>query len=391
MKTRTLKNAIALFFSVCVMAPAFAAGPALLPEGEQDTVTIESNGTKILIQTDSGSDLSTLSSLDINAVVEKITKETIAATEEMEAEFAAIKAAEEAGEIDKKEADKRREAAEEKMEARLEAMENDLEKQLEALDLFTQDIEERVMIESLTEEDNDWESDWDEDSFEGDDWDSDFEWNWDADNGEPTVGYFDFSIGLNNYLHSDGTFPRAGEDLYTLDTWSMHWGLGFGGKTRLGGEESPAHVKYGVEMAWSNYNYDRSVMPIKTEEEVTFVEGIQQSYNKNKMNITTINVPLMLQLDWSDNRGLENGVNVGIGGYAGFRIGSNSKAKYRDENNEKVKIVNKSNFYLNDFQYGLQAQIGIGGVNVFARYALNNLFQENRGPELTPVVFGIVL
>jgi len=132
-------------------------------------------------------------------------------------------------------------------------------------------------------------------------------------------------------------------------------------------------------------------VPIKTADEVLFVEGVQQSYNKNKMNITSINVPLMLQLDWSGNRGLENGFNLGIGGYAGFRIGSNSKAKYRDENNEKVKIVNKSNFYLNDFNYGLQAQIGIGGVNLFARYALNTLFQENRGPELTPVVFGIVL
>lgn len=391
MKTKTLKNALALFFSACILAPAFAAGPALIPGGEQDTVTIESNGTKITIQTDSTSDLSTLSSLDINTVVENISKETIAATEEMEAEIAAIKAAEEAGEIDAKTANLKREQAQNKMEQRLEAMENDLEKQLEALDLFSQEIEKRVMIESFDEEDNDWESDWKSDSYEGDDWDSDFEWNWDADNGEPTVGYFDFSIGLNNYVHSDGKFPKAGDDLYALDTWSMHWGLGFGGKTRLGGQESPAHIKYGVEVAWSNYNYDRSVMPIKTSDAVTFVEGIQQSYNKNKMNVSTVNVPLMLQLDWSDNRGLENGVNVGIGGYAGFRIGSNSKAKYRDENNEKVKIVNDSNFYLNDFQYGLQAQIGIGGVNVFARYALNNLFQENRGPELTPVVFGIVL
>ena len=41
------------------------------------------------------------------------------------------------------------------------------------------------------------------------------------------------------------------------------------------------------------------------------IEGVQQSYNKNKMNITSINVPLMLQLDWSGNRGLENGFNLG--------------------------------------------------------------------------------
>jgi hypothetical protein len=396
MKTRTLNTLFALFLSVAFMAPAFAAGSYLLPEGEKDTVTIESNGTKIIIQTDSSSDLGTLSGMDIASVINDISVETEAAAKEMEEEFAKIRAAEAVGEIDEDEAEERREAAQEKMELRLEAMEDDLETQLEALELFSEEVERRVMIEALEDEENDWDSDdwegsWEDDGDDDweDDWDMD--WNWDSDNGDPTVGYFDFSIGLNNYVDADGAFPTAGDDLYALNTWSMHWGLGFGGKTRLGNENSPAQVKYGIEMAWTNYAYDRSVVPIKTADEVLFVEGVQQSYNKNKMNITSINVPLMLQLDWSGNRGLENGFNLGIGGYAGFRIGSNSKAKYRDENNEKVKIVNKSNFYLNDFNYGLQAQIGIGGVNLFARYALNTLFQENRGPELTPVVFGIVL
>lgn len=126
-------------------------------------------------------------------------------------------------------------------------------------------------------------------------------------------------------------------------------------------------------------------------EEVIFVDNLQTGYDKNKMNVTTINIPLMLQLDFSDKRSLENGFNLGFGGYAGFRTGSNGKFKYRDDNNEKVKMVTKSDYFLTDFQYGLQAQIGIAGVNFFARYGLNTLFQENRGPELTPVVFGIVL
>lgn len=388
MKTKTLKLTLAFLAGLLLSMPTFAAG---VPGGEGDTVIIESNGTKIMIQTDSSSDLNGLSSVDINRMVQEITKAMTAASSEMAREMAEIERAKAAGEISDKEAEERQAAAEEELERQVEAMEEELEAQMEALEMLGEEMERRVIIETMDDDDNDFDFDWDDEGDWDNDDDDDWEWDVELDDGGKNVGYFDFTIGLNNYLNEDGQFPTAGDDGYALKTWSMHWGLGFGAKSRLGNETSPAHIKYGVEMAWTNYNYEGTFVPVKTDDEVIFVDNIQSSYDKNKMNVTTINIPLMLQLDFSDNRATENGFNLGIGGYAGFRIGSNSKFKYRDDNNDKVNMKTKSDFYLNDFQYGLQAQIGVAGVNFFARYALNDLFQENRGPVLTPVVFGIVL
>jgi hypothetical protein len=389
MKTRTLHYMLSMMAALLIGLPSMAS----VPGGEEDTVIIESNGTKIIIQTDSSSDLNSLSSVDINRMVEEITRSMTAASEEMARELAEIERAEEEGRISEDEADERRERAEEEMERQVEAMEDELEAQMEALEMLSEEMERRVIIETEGGE-TIFEYSTEDDLWDGDDWDNDND-DWDAhwdtgNNDDPTVGYFDISIGLNNYLDADGSFPSAGED-GAVKTWSMHWGLGFGAKTRLGSENSPAHIKYGVEIAWSNYNYEGTFVPVKTEDEVIFVDNLQTGYDKNKMNVTAINIPLMLQLDFSDKRSLENGFNLGFGGYAGFRTGSNGKFKYRDDNNEKVKMVTKSDYFLTDFQYGLQAQIGIAGVNFFARYGLNTLFQENRGPELTPVVFGIVL
>lgn len=392
MKTKTLQFVLSLMAALVIGMPAMAG----VPGGEEDTVIIESNGTKIIIQTDSSSDLNGLSSVDINRMVQEITQSMTTASSEMARELQEIEKAEEEGRISEDEADERRERAEEEMERQIEAMEEELEAQMEALEMLSEEMERRVIIETTEGETIFGYSsdDWDEGDWDDDDWSDDDDWEveWDmGDNDDPTVGYFDLSIGLNNYLDADGSFPTAGTDGFAAKTWSMHWGLGFGAKTRLGSENSPAQVKYGVEIAWANYNYEGTFVPVKTEDEVIFADNLQPAYDKNKMNITTINIPLMLQLDFSDKRSLENGFNLGFGGYAGFRTGSNGKFKYRDDNNEKVKMVTKSDYFLTDFQYGLQAQIGIAGVNFFARYGLNTLFQENRGPELTPVVFGIVL
>ncbi|QTN38335.1 outer membrane beta-barrel protein [Cryomorphaceae bacterium] len=394
MKTRTLHYLLSMMAALLIGLPSMAS----VPGGEEDTVIIESNGTKIIIQTDSSSDLNGLSSVDINRMVEEITRSMTAASEEMARELAEIERAEEEGRISEDEADERRERAEEEMERQVEAMEEELEAQMEALEMLSEEMERRVIIETEGGE-TIFGYSTDDDLWEGDDWDDEDDWDdddweveWDmGDNDDPTVGYFDLSIGLNNYLDADGNFPTASEDGFAVKTWSMHWGLGFGAKTRLGSENSPAQIKYGVEIAWSNYNYEGTFVPVKTEDEVIFVDNLQTGYDKNKMNVTTINIPLMLQLTSAKALFLENGFNLGFGGYAGFRTGSNGKFKYRDDNNEKVKMKTKSDYFLTDFQYGLQAQIGIAGVNFFARYGLNTLFQENRGPELTPVVFGIVL
>jgi hypothetical protein len=39
----------------------------------------------------------------------------------------------------------------------------------------------------------------------------------------------------------------------------------------------------------------------------------------------------------------------------------------------------KGSFFLNDFKYGVMAQVGIGNFRITGEYDLNNFFRENRG------------
>ena len=64
--------------------------------------------------------------------------------------------------------------------------------------------------------------------------------------------------------------------------------------------------------------------------------------------------------------------------------------KYEDVDGDNQKVRKKGSFNLNELQYGVQAQLGVKGVNLFARYALSEMFDAGTGPELNGISFGIV-
>ncbi|GAA4358100.1 hypothetical protein GCM10023185_23320 [Hymenobacter saemangeumensis] len=111
--------------------------------------------------------------------------------------------------------------------------------------------------------------------------------------------------------------------------------------------------------------------------------------DKARMLVTTLNMPLMLHLRLRNARG-KNTLSVGAGGFAGYRLSSSSLVEYTlagsdDEREDKVS----GRFHLNDWQYGLQGQIGFHWLTFFAKYNLNSLFNENRGPQAQVLSFGL--
>jgi hypothetical protein len=79
-----------------------------------------------------------------------------------------------------------------------------------------------------------------------------------------------------------------------------------------------------------------------------------------------------------------------VGVYGGYRLGSHSKIKFR-QNDETDKDKEHSSFYLNNWRYGLRMRMGIKSLDLFFNYDLNELFSEGRGPELNAFSFGIIL
>ena len=76
-----------------------------------------------------------------------------------------------------------------------------------------------------------------------------------------------------------------------------------------------------------------------------------------------------------------------LGGFGGILIGSHTKQVKTD--GEKIKIHDDYN--LNTLRYGLSARVGYRGFNVYANYALSNMFRDGVQPKLTPLEAGIGL
>ncbi|HMR58489.1 MAG TPA: hypothetical protein PKC10_14290, partial [Cyclobacteriaceae bacterium] len=76
------------------------------------------------------------------------------------------------------------------------------------------------------------------------------------------------------------------------------------------------------------------------------------------------------------------------GPYVGYRIASYSKQMF-EENGAERKPRNHDNFYLNNLRYGLRAQIGFNDIDFFFNYDMNELFVENKGPQLNAFSFGV--
>ncbi len=142
----------------------------------------------------------------------------------------------------------------------------------------------------------------------------------------------------------------------------------------------------GLGIGWNNYRFSTDDLLVKGPQQVVHDPGLYE-YNKNKLTITHLNVPFLMEFQTSSNRSSEKfhlsaGVNVGL------RIGSHTKQMvFVDGKREKFK--DHSDFYLNPFRYDATARIGWGRVNLFASYSLNQLFKEGKGPELYPFSAGI--
>jgi hypothetical protein len=221
---------------------------------------------------------------------------------------------------------------------------------------------------------------------------------------QPGVRTFtNFELGFNNYLEND-RLPDL-DAPYSLNALrSYNLGLNFIGKTNVIG---PLFMEWGPGISFHQFRLDDPNFRINRNVGagiVEFVEFQNIEAIRSNFNVSYLNFSFMPSLDlgWFGSKGRRKlynnwsgyssgGLRVGLGGYAGYRIGSRSRFEY-SVNNDKNNEVERSNFYLNPFRYGLKAQVGWRGVDVFAAYDINPLFGAGRHQsDLNMISFGIIL
>lgn len=177
---------------------------------------------------------------------------------------------------------------------------------------------------------------------------------------------FGIYLGLNNWTQTGGSIPD-------LKTWgSRYFALSWRrNATLVNGKKMDLAFSYGPEIAWNNFMFEGNTIAqwSDSQKQVSFVDA-GKNLDKSKLVVPTLNFPMMLNFGFEEAR-----FHLGLGGYVGYRIGGYTKIKEDGGN----KDHDRNSFGLNDFRYGLTAELGRkSGMTFFFRYDMNELFKENQ-------------
>ena len=205
---------------------------------------------------------------------------------------------------------------------------------------------------------------------------------------------YNIDLGTNNYLLND-QFP-TGSELYAVRPWGSWYVAGNSvQRTKLGRN---LFVEWGLGVSWYNFKFQEDNTRIYRDEVgVHFTaDNRDVDYIKSKLSATFINASLVPVLDFGGHSrktriwdGDGGGFRFGIGPYVGYRISSKSKLVF-EEDGDRQKEKDRDNFNLNNLRYGFRVQIGVRSTDLFVNYDMNELFAEDKGPELNAISFGLI-
>jgi hypothetical protein len=209
---------------------------------------------------------------------------------------------------------------------------------------------------------------------------------------------FNFDLGINNYME-DGKFPDADDKPYAVRPWGS-WYVAINSVQRSNISKK-FFLEWGVGVSWYNFKFQddatQLVQDLGDVDGVYFIEDTRDvSFVKSKLTVSYINVSLIPMFDASGNNrkvrfwdSSSSSFRIGLGPYAGYRIGSHTKQVYK-EDGDREKTKERDNFYLNNLRYGVRMQLGIRSTDFFFNYDLNELFATNKGPKLNAFSFGVI-
>jgi len=109
------------------------------------------------------------------------------------------------------------------------------------------------------------------------------------------------------------------------------------------------------------------------------------SYNKSKIGVTYLDIPLEFRLKTKGKFIMSLGVK------AGYLISSNAKYKGKNinDNTQKIKVKRKDIKNLETFRYGATFRVGYKGLSIYGYYSLSKLFKKDQSNEMYPISVGI--
>ncbi|MGQ0827838.1 MAG: GIN domain-containing protein [Bacteroidota bacterium] len=193
-------------------------------------------------------------------------------------------------------------------------------------------------------------------------------------------------LGINLLLDYKNTFntPGNGAFLELDNTRSIQFGLNLFEKD-FHIYKNHLNLVTGFGFDFNHYAFKNNITLNPDTSYLSATTDITD-YKKNKLNISYIKVPLLLEINTSENP--KNNFHIAGGIEFAYRIHSVTKQKY-DAGDRHYKNKTRDDFNLEPFRYSLVARIGYNNVTVFANYGLNRLFQKDKGPQIYPFTIGL--
>ena len=368
-------------------------------QAQQDTLKIIVDGQEVIILAD---DMDELSQVDLNKMLEQLNSDAQQLTTDYQNRVNELIRQYKNGEITEDAFNANMEMEAERFQIKMETMADDLEawsdeyeEQWEEWDSSQSELW-LLWADSWRIRMNDMEGavpppppppfpNFEEDHIDDDDYTWEWQWDWDEyrkKDKRRTQVQGDIHFGWNGYLQDGG---MVSDDPAELRPWqSTLFVLGMAGKTRVGGENSIFHVRYGFQFNWQHFRlkgnnviYKDAVTDGITFGPITDTRPEIENVSFSSFNAAYLDVPLLLVLDFSKRR-MDKGISVAAGGYGGVRVGQKRDIIYDDFNNDPVKERSRNNFYMNQWRYGLMAQIGLHAFKITGKYDLSSFFREDR-------------
>lgn len=186
-----------------------------------------------------------------------------------------------------------------------------------------------------------------------------------------------FAIGFNNAIGDDQTIG----DKYTFLT-SGFVELGWAWKTRLFKDNNAVRLKYGFSFQWNKLTPKDDKYFVQNGNTTT-LEAFPSELKESEFRITNLVVPIHFEFGPSKKIERKNyfrystsdHFKIGIGGYAGFNIGTQQKLRFK-EDGDRVKQKIRRNYNATPFVYGLSGYVGYGSLGLYVKYDLSPVFKD---------------
>lgn len=194
-----------------------------------------------------------------------------------------------------------------------------------------------------------------------------------------TTSDFVLAIGFNNAI-IDG---QSLDDSPYRVAGSRFAELGWAWKTRVFENTAWLRLKYGFSFQFNGLKPTGNRLFVN-ENGQTNLQEFDGDLDKSKLRMDNLVIPIHFEFGPYRKRMGEDYVRysthrrfkIGIGGYAGFNIGTRQKLKFNRDGDD-VKEKQRGDFNTNDFIYGLSSYIALGDVAIYAKYDLNTIFKDN--------------